>query len=205
MTIEHEMSPPPGASPTLPTLDGERVRLRPISAGDVPALFAVFGDAAVTRYWSTPALRNEAEASELLVQIDAKIRARFSFQWGIASRDDDALLGTCSIYRPDFEHLRSEIGFALGRVHWGRGYASEAIRLAIACAFDVLGLERLEADVDPRNDASLRALERLGFRREGYLRDRYRLNGEVQDSVILGLLRREWRAPRESRVAGATG
>lgn len=206
MTLEHESSesPRPDRSSTLPTLDGERVRLRPISARDVSALFAVFGDAAVTRYWSTPTLRDETEAVALLARIETNVRDRVSFQWGIARRDDDELIGTCSIYRPDFEHLRSEIGFALGRAHWGRGYASEALRLAIAYAFDVLHFERLEADVDPRNDASLRALERLGFQREGYLRDRYRLNGEIQDSVILGLLRREWRAPRPD-VAGTTG
>ena len=187
----------------LPTLDGERVRLRQLSERDVPALFAVFGDPVVTRYWSTPALRDEAAAAELLAQILTRARERFGFQWGIARRSDDELLGTCSLYRLDFENRRSEVGFALGQAHWGRGYGSEAVRLAVAYAFDVLRFERLEADVDPRNAASLRALERLGFTREGYLRERYHVNGEVQDSVLLGLLRREWREPAASRDAGA--
>ena len=179
----------------LPTLDGERVRLRPLSERDVPALVAVFGDPVVTRYWSTPALRDEAAAAELLAQIQTRARERFSFQWGIARRSDDELLGTCSLYRLDFENRRSEVGFALGQAHWGRGYGSEAVRLAVAYAFDVLRFERLEADVDPRNAASLRSLERLGFSREGYLRERYHVNGEAQDSVLLGLLRREWQQP----------
>ncbi|MGZ5443472.1 MAG: GNAT family N-acetyltransferase [Thermoanaerobaculia bacterium] len=58
-------------------------------------------------------------------------------------------------------------------------------------AFQTLGLHRLEADVDPRNTASIRCLERLGFRREGYARERYHLGGEVQDAVLYGLLRKD--------------
>jgi RimJ/RimL family protein N-acetyltransferase len=61
-------------------------------------------------------------------------------------------------------------------------------------AFGTLGLHRVEADVDPRNDASLRLVERLGFRREGHLRERYFVAGEIQDSVIYGLLAPDWRS-----------
>ena len=54
-------------------------------------------------------------------------------------------------------------------------------------------LRRLEADVDPRNAASIRTLERLGFQREGFLRERWHVNGEIQDAIFYGLLRRDWR------------
>ena len=62
----------------------------------------------------------------------------------------------------------------------------------IAHAFDTLGLHRLEADTDPRNERCLKLLTRLGFREEGRLRERWHVGGEVQDSVLLGLLREEW-------------
>lgn len=179
-------------TPSLPTLEGERVRLRSLAEPDVTALFAIFGDPVVTRYWSTPALHDEAAAAGLLAQIHDNIRTHKGFQWGIARRSDDSVIGTCTLYHPDFTQRRTEIGFALGRAHWGQGHASEAIRLAISYAFDVLRFRRIEADVDPRNEASLRALERAGFVREGYLRERYEVGGEVQDSVYLGLLRSEW-------------
>jgi RimJ/RimL family protein N-acetyltransferase len=68
----------------------------------------------------------------------------------------------------------------------------EALTLLFAFAFGELRLRRLEADVDPRNAASIRSLERLGFRREGYLRERWCVNGEIQDALFYGLLRREW-------------
>ena len=177
---------------TLPTLEGERISLRWLTEADVPALFAIFGDPEVTRYWATPALRDEAAAAELLAEIHENVRIRKGFQWGIARRADGVVIGTCTLYQPDFANQRCEIGFALARDSWGRGYASEALRLALAHAFDVLGFRRIEADVDPRNDASLRVLEGLGFVREGYLRERYNVNGEIQDSVYLGLLRGDW-------------
>jgi ribosomal-protein-alanine N-acetyltransferase len=72
----------------------------------------------------------------------------------------------------DGSQRRAELGYILGREHWGRGFAGEAQRRAIDFAFEDLGLHRLEADTHPDNAASLRSLERLGFRREGLLRER---------------------------------
>ena len=91
-----------------------------------------------------------------------------------------------------------EVGFALGRSAWGHGLATGALEVLINFAFDALDLHRLEADVDPENESSLRVLERQGFRREGYLRERWHHLGEIRDTVFLGLLRREW-----SRVGAA--
>jgi ribosomal-protein-alanine N-acetyltransferase len=178
----------------LPTLTGEQIVLRWLQPRDIPALLSVFGDPEVIRYWGTPLLHKEEEAAALLAECHQHFDTRYSLQWGIARRSDDELLGTCSLYRPQFAHRRSEIGFALGRAHWGKGYAGEAIALAIEFAFGPLDFHRLEADVEPRNTASLRTLERAGFRREGLLRERYHLHGETQDSVYLGLLRSEWRS-----------
>jgi RimJ/RimL family protein N-acetyltransferase len=71
--------------------------------------------------------------------------------------------------------------------------ATEAVQLLLDFAFGTLGLHRIEADADPRNERSLRLLERQGFRREGYLRERWHHNGEIQDAIFLGLIRSEWR------------
>ncbi len=99
----------------------------------------------------------------------------------------------------DWSNRRTELGFSLRRASWGKGFAGEAARLGIEFAFEQLDLRRVEADVDPRNRASVRLLERLGFAREGLLRERWEVGGQLQDSLLLGLLRREWRAARSSR------
>ena len=67
-----------------------------------------------------------------------------------------------------------------------------ALQALLRYAFQTLDLNRLEADIDPRNVASARTLERLGFQKEGYLRERWIVNDEISDTCLYGLLRREW-------------
>jgi len=76
----------------------------------------------------------------------------------------------------------------VARPFWGRRYGREALGLLLEQAFHGLGLRRIEADVDPRNQTGLELLEAFGFRREGYLRQRWQLHGEPSDSLLLGLL-----------------
>lgn len=178
----------------LPTITTERLRLRWLTPADVPALFAIFGDPAVCRYWSRSALPDLAAAASLQGEIARCFAERSLFQWGLAERDTDTVVGTCTLAALSSEHRRAEVGFALAQAVWGRGYLAEALHALLTFAFDTLELHRVEADVDPRNARSIRVLERAGFRREGHLRERYHLAGEVQDAVIYGLLRREWGA-----------
>jgi [ribosomal protein S5]-alanine N-acetyltransferase len=176
----------------LPRLIGRRIDLRWLTVDDVPALFSVFGDSEVMRYWSSPPLADTSATRALLEEIHAGFRTRQLFQWGISSRETNEVLGTCTLFRLDLTHHRAEIGFALGRRWWGQGFATEALDLLLGFAFSRLDLHRLEADVDPLNGRSLRALERQGFRREGHLRERWHLGGRMHDSILLGLLRPEW-------------
>lgn len=136
-------------------------------------------------------MRELSEAEELLREIGRLAASRTLFQWGLALRADDVIVGTCTLAWLDWTHRRAEIGYALRSSSWRRGCMGEALPALIDHAFGDLALRRLEADVDPRNEASLRLLDKLGFKREGYLRERYDVNGELQDTVLLGLLARE--------------
>ena len=176
----------------MPRISGERVRLRALVDTDVPALFEIFGDPEVMRYWSSPPLSDMAGAHALLADIRQHFDRKTLFQWGVTRADDDLVIGTTTIFQIDHDHRRAEIGFALGRAHWGKGYASDAVAALIRFAFETLDLHRLEADADPANTASIAVLTKQGFKREGYLRERYCLNGEAQDAEYYGLLRREW-------------
>src|SRR4029078_1332119 len=97
-----------------------------------------------------------------------------------------------TLFNISLSNGRAELGYGLGRAHWGQGLMNEALNSLVKHAFDVVQLRRLEADVDPRNAGSIRTLERLGFQREGFLRERWHVNGEIQDAIFYGLLRREW-------------
>jgi RimJ/RimL family protein N-acetyltransferase len=180
----------------LPRLETPRTLLRGLTADDVPALYDIFRDPEVTRYWSWPAYTHPAQAAALLAEIEELFWERTLFQWGIARRDDDRVVGTVTLFAVEPANRRGEVGFALGRAAWGQGLMREALAALLDFAFDRLALHRLEADVDPRNERSLAVLERHGFRREGLLRERHHVAGEVQDSVMLGLLAPEWHADR---------
>ena len=180
----------------LPTLEASRVILRWISEEDVDALYAIFSDPEVMRYWSTTPLTDRDAASAMLKYIHDSFERRTLLKWGVARRTDNALIGTVTLINFDFTHRRAEVGYALGRAHWGNGYIQEALHALLAYAFGELGLHRIEADVDPRNAASIRTLERLGFQREGYLRERWQVGGEILDGLFYGLLRPEWENAR---------
>jgi RimJ/RimL family protein N-acetyltransferase len=180
----------------LPTLTGARVRLRWLDLDDAADLYAVFSDPQVMRYWSRPPFTTGEEARALVRDIHALFRKQTLFQWGLARLADDRVLGTCTLSDVEPAHRRAQLGYALGRAHWGQGLMQEALTLLVDYAFDRLALHRLEADVDPRNVPSVRTLERLGFIREGYLRERWHVGGEIQDAAYYGLLAREWRARR---------
>jgi RimJ/RimL family protein N-acetyltransferase len=175
----------------LPTLDAGPVRLRALTDADVPALLAVFGDPEVTRYWGFATLPDRQAAAALLAEIHRGFRAGTLLQWGVEAAGGP-LVGTCTLAGLDPANRRAELGFALGRAFWGRGYMAAALPAVLAFAFGRLGLHRVFADADPRNAPSIRALERLGFRREGLLREHYLVQGEPQDAVVYGLLRPEW-------------
>lgn len=187
----------------LPTLDAGRVRLRWLTEADVPALLSIFGDPAVTRYWGFGTLPDLAAAATLLADIHGQFRAGTLFQWGVEA--GGAVVGTCTLAALDPANRRAELGFALGRAHWGRGHMAAALPAVLGFAFGRLGLHRVFADADPRNDPSIRQLEKLGFRREGVLRQHYLAAGEWQDGVVYGLLRSEWVADAEPPLVPDAG
>lgn len=184
---------------SLPSIDAASVRLRALRQGDAEALFRIFGDATVCRYWSSPPLADLRAAEALQREIDEGFASRSLFQWGIVEVVNDRVVGTCTLASLSEAHERAAIGFALAREAWGRGYVTEALPALLDFGFEVLGLHRIEADVDPRNERSIRLLERTGFMREGYQRERHLMQGERQDALLYGLLRPEWRA-RDARM-----
>jgi ribosomal-protein-alanine N-acetyltransferase len=178
--------------PAFPRLQGKRVCLRAPMPDDADDLFALFADPEVMRYWSRPPMTARAEAEGLIGEILDGFSQRTILNWMVTSRPDGALIGTCALFRVDVRHRRAEIGYSLRRDHWGRGFAAEAVSLMLDWSFRTLGVHRVEADIDPRNDGSRKLLERLGFASEGLLRERYFVGDEISDTELFGLLAADW-------------
>ncbi len=183
-----------------------RLRLRPLEHPDAAALFAIFADLRVARYLSKPPWTSIEVARERIARdIEAMGAGRYVCL-GIQAEGDGRLLGECSLFNFHEQSRRAELGYTLAFDSWGNGYMTEALSSLLEFGFAELSLHRVEADVDPRNVASARTLERLGFKKEGHLRERWIVAGEVSDSSLYGLLARDWgarsqRAPQRGPIA----
>ncbi len=176
----------------LPVLQTARLDLRAIVPEDLEALFAIFSDAQTMRYWSRGPYSSLEELQSYFDKTQQAFEDRSQLRWGLVRREDGKLIGVCSMYAIDAGNLRADIGYILNRGAWGQGYMQEALTAVLDYGFEVLSLRRVEADIDPRNAASVASLGKLGFQREGLLKERWLVNGEVSDSLIMGLLRSSW-------------
>ena len=182
-----------------------RLELRPFTHGDAAPLFRIFADEEVVRFWSGAAWTDMAQAEKMVDDALAAYRDGSLSRYAIVLRDTDELIGICNLRGFFEQNRRCELGYALGSAWWGRGYALEALEALLGHAFSRLDMNRIEADIDPRNDASARLLERLGFRQEGYMPERWIVHGEKADTAFYGLLKRYWdeRALSRSSVGAA--
>lgn len=177
------------------TIETARLTLRPPRRGDEADLYAIHSDRAVMRYFSEPPWTDPTRAARQIDEDAGRFEREESFRFAIVLNDTGRQVGNCTLYALHRQNRRADIGYALARDHWGRGYMHEALQALLAFAFIDLDLLRLEADIDPRNTASAASLTRLGFVQEGLLRERWIVAGEISDSALYGLLRREWKAP----------
>ena len=172
-----------------PLLTTERLHLRGICEADSDDLFPLYSDMKTLEYWGRDPVQSPAEAWKEIQENMKGIESGSAILWGIAFRESGQLIGTCTIFKINQQNRNGEIGYILNRVHWGKGLMTEAIDCVLDYAFNELELHRLEADTDPKNLASLALLEKRGFQREGYFRERWFVHGKWHDSVMLGLLR----------------
>lgn len=180
---------------TIPTpLHTERLTLRAVGEPDAAALFAIFSDPAVMRYWSSAPWTALSQAHALIADAHAAYADGSAVRLAIVHSDSGQLIGVINLYAFHPMNRRCDIGYALAPAHQGKGYLAEAMRAAIGHAFGALDLNRIEADIDPRNEASAKVLEKMGFQKEGYMRERWIVNGEICDTAFYGLLRRDWMA-----------
>jgi ribosomal-protein-alanine N-acetyltransferase len=176
-----------------PTLQAERLRLRPFDDADADSLFALHSSADVLRYWDAPPWSDHARARLFIAACRQMADEGTGVRLAVVRTDDGTFIGWCGLQRWNPEYRSASLGYCYTDSAWGRGYATEAARELLRWAFATLDLNRVQAEADTRNAASARVLEKLGFVREGTLREDCVVNGEVSDSWIYGLIRRDWR------------
>ncbi|WP_370454888.1 GNAT family N-acetyltransferase [Paucibacter sp. KBW04] len=173
-------------------LHTERMVLRGFAEQDAQAVLPIYADPEVMRYGSRLPWTSISQAHEFIAQHRAWMAEGSSLRLAMFSKEDGVLLGDCSLFNWQRQCRRAEIGYGLARAAWHRGFMGEALQALLAYGFGTMDLNRVEADIDPRNKASAKTLERLGFRQEGLLPQRWIVGEEVSDSALYGLLRSDW-------------
>lgn len=176
-----------------PTLHTTRLRLRPFTEADADALFALHSSAHVLRYWDSPPWAERARAERFIAACRQMADEGTGARLAIDRAPDGTFIGWCGLTRWNPDYRSASLGYVLHDTAWGHGYATEAAGAVLRWAFDALDLNRVQAEADTRNAASARVLEKLGFVREGTLREDCVVNGDVSDSWVYGLIKREWR------------
>lgn len=175
-----------------PLLETERLILNEITDQHVEELSVILSDPEVAKHDYFYPTKNLEEVMQFIERYGEERQDNEEITWGIFEKSTKKLVGTCGL--GDFldQAKRAEIGYALAQDHWGKGYATEAIQAVVAYGFEVVGLNRIEASITPGNESSVRVLEKNGFTREGLVRQRDYLKGQLVDSIIMGILRTDY-------------
>lgn len=171
----------------------ERLLLRPLRNRDALSLLTIFSDQKFMQFGTVSPWESIEEAHAMIERDIAAMAADERIRLGIERVEDKSLIGICTLFALDMECRSAELGYGLISDAWGRGYMHEALVALLNYGFVQLGLNRIVADIDPRNINSAKSLERIGFIKEGHLRESCVVNGMITDSALYGLLQREWK------------
>ncbi|WP_286946545.1 GNAT family N-acetyltransferase [Exiguobacterium sp. UBA4551] len=176
---------------TFPTLKTNRLVLREVLPEDATSVLAYLSDEQVVKQMGLDPFQSEADALEEIDWYASIRRDGTGIRFGITLQEDD-VIGSCGFLNQSARHQRAELGFELSPAYQGQGIAKEAALAVIEYGFTELSLNRIEALVLPENTASQRLLERLGFQREGLLRQYEKTRSQFDNLYMYSILRSDW-------------
>ena len=178
---------------TFPVLHTRRLILREIVPADTQDMFRIRGDIRVTRLNSGRPMEHIDEARDLIEKSHQSFADHRRIDWGITLKEPQTgLIGRCGFNYILRQDRRASIGYDLGYAYWGKGIMTEAVRAMVRFGFEVLNLNRIEADAAAENAGSIRVLEKVGFQREGVQHEQYFEWDEFHDLVLFALLKKDF-------------
>lgn len=165
---------------TFPVLETPRFRLRQLNAADAEAVFQVYSDPEVTRYYDLDTFTDLHQAQSLISRQSSRFQQKAGLRWGVTFKEEDAVIGTVGLMLYA-ENKVGGIGYDLARPYWRQGIMFEVLQEVIRFAFEMAGVERIQALVMPGNTASASLLKKLGFQDQGLLQSHAFFKGKFQD------------------------
>ncbi len=175
-------------------IKGKRIILRNLVKADAESVCKHANDKKVFRYTTLPYPYTKKDALEFIPIVQKGLREQSSYELGVTLSENDEVIGMIGLKNIDRGNkLSAEIGYWLGKKYWRQGMISEAANLILDFAFNDINLNKVFAKVMEPNEASVKLLEKLGFKKEGLLRKYEKRNGTWMNVVYLGLLKKEFK------------
>ena len=183
----------------FPVIEAERLVLKNVTEDHVNEVFRHFASEEVNEFVDFDAAQNIADAQEIINWGRRLYKNNAGILWGIFSKTDDVFMGQVNFANrasDNFTRLvhRTEIGLDLSPQFWGNGYMTEAMKSSISWIFNsyVIKIKRIEAIINTKNYRAQKLVSKVGFAKEGVLRDYVIYNNELWDMSLFSLLKREW-------------
>ncbi|MGQ8872630.1 GNAT family N-acetyltransferase [Paenibacillus sp. TSA_86.1] len=173
---------------TFPILHTERFILRAATDSDSRDLLALYSDATVVEYMPLDPFESEQDALDEMSWYRKIFKEHTGLRWMIEDKQSHQVIGTCGYLGYEEQHHRAEIGYDLLSSCWGKGVMTEVARAVLDFGFNSMQLNKVEAKVDPGNEASIRLLHKLGFQQEGLLRQHELEKGRYVDLAVFSKL-----------------
>lgn len=167
----------------LPILETSRLLLRPLTKEDLLTIYELFSDDVLMEPYGMQNLKNVDAANKLLTSMMEE------GEWGIVHKEDAIVIGTLGFVAYKETHKRAEIAFEIKPSYWSKGYMKESLQAVVDYFFKETKMNRLEAYVYPRNKGSIKVLQKLGFKREAWLREYAFKRNKMEDYFVYAILR----------------
>ena len=176
----------------FPNLETNRLNLRRLTSSDVSEILALRSDPEIMKFIPRPLMKTKEEALEFISVMDTNVNNNNVINWAITTKEDDQLIGMIGFYRMKPENYRAEVGYILSPEFHGKGIITEALEKVIQFGFEEMGLNSIEAVIDPENFGSEKVLLKNNFVKEGHFTEHTFFEGKFLDSVFYSLLKKNY-------------
>ncbi|MFJ5564650.1 GNAT family N-acetyltransferase [Lysinibacillus xylanilyticus] len=176
----------------FPILETKRLVLRKVTKEDVNSILKYLSDEEVMKYYGLEPFKSIDDVLDEISWYQSLQNNKTGIRWGITLKEQGIVIGSCGFHNKVSHHFRTEIGFELSKEQWGKGIAHEAVEAIISYGYEHMNFQRIEALIEPPNIPSQKLVEKLGFIREGLLRNYEFTRGKFDDLYMYSLLKQDF-------------
>jgi len=167
----------------FPKLETERLYLENFNLNDAVDFFQIRSNETFMLYMGAYPMKEVKESKDHIKMLLNTYVQKGGIAWKMVEKETQVLIGYIGFFNLDARHARAEIGFGIALEHQGKGFGSEALNAIVNYCYEEVGLHSLMAEIDPRNTACIKLVEKCGFKQEGLFKGNFYFDGEFLDSA----------------------